>query len=92
MSSCITASVVKTALPGLRRLVIKQYFSRTVCEAERMKRNRIVNSGLRVAACGFEQPDALTKVVAAPYLVALNVNLQNDSSMLIRRVTQLGIH
>ena len=47
---------------------------------------------LRVGACGFELPDALTKVVAAPYLVALNVNLQNGFSMLIRRVTQLGIH
>ena len=47
MSSCITASVVKITLPGLRSLEIKQYFSRTVCIAERIKRNRIVNSGLR---------------------------------------------
>ena len=40
-------SCVKTTLPGLRSLEIKQYFSRTVCIAERIKRNRIVNSGLR---------------------------------------------
>ena len=34
---------------------------------------------------------ALKQVVAAPYLVALNVNLHNGASMLIRSVTQLGI-
>ena len=33
----------------------------------------------RVGACGVKLPYALTKVVAAPYLVALNVNLQNGT-------------
>ena len=42
--------------------------------------------------CGVELLDALTKVVAVPYLVALNINLQNGSSMLIRGVKQLGIN
>ena len=55
-----------------------------------MKRNRIANSGVcrlaydrkcnwRVGACGVEIPDALTKVVAAPYVVALIFNLQNGA-------------
>ena len=45
MSSCITVSVVKTTLPGLRRFVAKAIIFENSF-ADRMKRNRIVNSGL----------------------------------------------
>ena len=79
MSSHLTASVMKTILQGLRRLVTK-----TITFENYLRLcSRKDETQSTVGACGVELPDALTKVVAAPYVVVLNVNLQNGYSLLI---------